>query len=187
VETAAIAGTAPRADGVADDARLARELLESDKNLHEHRLVIASIERRLRQVGVEPSTPASPRLMTLATVQHLHTPITGRLPGGRHLLELVEALHPTPAMGGRPRDVVLPRLREFETFERGLYAGPMGWVRHDGEGEFVVGIRAGVLRGRQAELYAGVGIVSGSDPAGEWRETEWKLAAMRDALGGHAR
>lgn len=183
VETAAIAGTAPRGEGAAADARLGRALLESDKDLREHRLVIASIERRLREVGVEPRTPPVPRLLTLANVQHLHTPITGELPEGRHLLDVLGALHPTPAMGGRPRDVVLPQLRGFEDFDRGLYAGPLGWVRHNGDGEFVVGIRGGVFDAGRGELYAGVGIVAGSDPAGEWRETEWKLNAMREALG----
>lgn len=184
LETAAIAGTAPRAAGAAADARLARELLESGKNLHEHNLVIASIERRLREAGIEPSRSASPRLMTLANVQHLHTPITGMLPEGVNLLGILGALHPTPAMGGRPRDKVLPRLREFEDFQRGLYAAPMGWLSHNGDGEFVIGIRGGFFSGGSAELFAGVGVVEGSDPAGEWRETEWKLNAMRAALGG---
>ena len=106
------------------------------------------------------------------------------MPDGIDLLRLVEELHPTPAVGGTPREEACRRLRELEPFPRGLYASPLGWVDAEGDGEFVVGIRSALIDGSNARLYAGAGIVDGSDAEREYAETELKLRALLDNLFG---
>jgi menaquinone-specific isochorismate synthase len=120
----------------------------------------------------------------LSNVQHLLTPVTAALPAGADLLRVVGELHPTPAVGGTPREAAVRRIAELEPFERGLYAGALGWVDHRGDGEFFVGIRSAVVEGPKARLFAGAGIVRGSDPDQEFAETDLKFAALRDALLG---
>src|SRR6185436_10948230 len=110
---------------------------------------------------------AEPRLRKLANVQHLFTPVHGRLATGRGILDVVERLHPTPAVGGVPTRAALALLRESEALDRGWYSGPVGWLNGGGEGEFVVGIRSALLRGREATLFAGCGIVADSVPSAE--------------------
>jgi menaquinone-specific isochorismate synthase len=118
----------------------------------------------------------------LTNIQHLQTPITARLDEQTHVLELVEALHPTPAVGGLPRDQALEVIAETETFERGWYAAPVGWFDAAGDGEFAVGIRSGVASDRSATLYAGNGIVADSDPHAEWNEIQPKYRPILDEL-----
>jgi isochorismate synthase EntC len=119
----------------------------------------------------------------LPTVQHLATEVTGRLPAGGGLLGLVGRLHPTPAVGGWPREAALAYIEAEEDLDRGWYAGPVGWVDLRGDGEFVVGIRSGVVSGSRASLFAGCGIVADSEPDREWEESEWKLRALATGLG----
>jgi isochorismate synthase EntC len=116
-------------------------------------------------------------------VQHLCTPLSGRLGPGHSILEIVEQLHPTPSVGGQPRDLALRFIREHEGLDRGWYAGAVGWVDHRGEGEFAVAIRAALLCGAQATLFAGCGIVGDSDPQREYAESCMKLTPMLTALG----
>lgn len=180
--TAALAGSAPRGARAGDDAALGAGLLASDKDLREHRHVAESIERRLRALGLEPVAAAQPRLFKLPNVQHLLTPIEAALPEGVTLLDAAGSLHPTPAVGGVPREAAVPHIARIENFSRGLYAGTLGWIDARGEGDFVVAIRSALVEGARARLYAGVGIVEGSDPAREQVETDLKLRAMLDTL-----
>jgi menaquinone-specific isochorismate synthase len=184
LETEALAGSAPRGKTAAEDAALATELLRSDKDLREHAIVLDSIRRRLARCGITLDEPGRPRVRQLSNVQHLLTPVTAALPAGADLLRVVGELHPTPAVGGTPREAAVRRIAELEPFERGLYAGALGWVDHRGDGEFFVGIRSAVVEGPKARLFAGAGIVRGSDPDQEFAETDLKFAALRDALLG---
>lgn len=180
--TEAIAGSAPRGSSVSEDARLGRSLLESEKDLHEHACVRDSILRRLAKLGLQAEAEDRPRLLPLANLQHLHTPIHAEIGKAVHFLELLAEMHPTPAVGGSPRHLAVPRIRELEQLERGLYAGVVGWFNHLNEGEMVVGIRSALIDGCRAKLYAGAGIVKGSEPEREMRETELKLKALLETL-----
>lgn len=178
LQTEALAGTVGRGKTAREDARLARSLLESTKDLHEHRVVIDSIIRRLNTFGIEPRIPEKPRLLQLSNVQHLRSPIEAEVPEGIHLLNILAELFPTPAVGGSPREKAIPDIAEIEKFDRGLYAGALGWFNHRAEGEMVVAIRSALIDGPRARLYAGNGIVRGSDPSKEHQETNLKLKAL---------
>lgn len=182
LHTEALAGSAPRGKSASEDAALARALLGSEKDLREHQLVTASIARRLADLPLALEIPAQPRVLALANVQHLHLPISAALPEGVHVLDLVARLHPTPAVGGTPREPAVAAIRRWESFDRGLYAGPQGWVDHRGNGEFFVGIRSALIDGHTATLYAGAGIVAGSEPEKEFAETELKFKALVEAI-----
>lgn len=182
MHTEALAGSAPRGKSASEDAALARALLQSDKDLREHRLVFESIARRVGDLGLRLEYSSQPRLLGLANVQHLHTPISATLPAGVHILDLVQRLHPTPAVGGTPRQPAVDAIPRLESFARGLYAGPLGWVDHRGGGEFFVGLRSALVDGCKATTYAGAGIVAGSDPQNELAETELKFKALIEAL-----
>lgn len=182
--TEAIAGSAPRGATAGEDAKHARDLLESEKDLHEHVCVRDSILRRLQKVGVEGLAEAQPQLLLLANVQHLRTRIEAEVGESVHLLDILPEMHPTPAVGGSPREDAVPHIAELEQIERGLYAGVVGWFNHLNEGEMIVGIRSALIEGKLARLYAGAGIVEGSDPEKEMRETEMKLSALLDVLSG---
>ncbi len=182
MHTEALAGSAPRGESASEDAALARGLLQSEKDLREHRLVVGSITRRLADLGLKLEHADQPRLLGLANVQHLHLPISATLPAGVHVLDLVARLHPTPAVGGTPREPAVAAIARLEPFARGLYAGPQGWVDHRGGGEFFVGIRSALIDGHTATVYAGAGIVAGSAPEKEFAETELKFKALVEAL-----
>ena len=180
--TEAIAGSAPRGETAGEDAKLARDLLDSNKDLHEHACVRDSILRRLKAVGVNGHADSAPRLLPLANVQHLQTAIEAEVGGDVHLLNILQEMHPTPAVGGTPREKAMARIHDLEQLDRGLYSGVIGWFNHLNEGEMIVGIRSALIEGTTANLYAGAGIVEGSDPDKETRETELKLRALLDAL-----
>lgn len=182
MHTEALAGSAPRGNSASEDAAFARGLLQSEKDLREHRLVLDSILRRIADLGVSVEHAPQPRVLGLANVQHLYLPISAALPAGTHILDLVARLHPTPAVGGTPRQPALAAIKRLEPVDRGLYAGPQGWVDHRGGGEFFVGIRSALIDGRTATVHAGAGIVAGSDPEKEFAETELKLKALVGAL-----
>lgn len=184
MHTTALAGSAGRGESASEDAALAQALLHSEKDLREHRLVLDSIVGRLADLGLKLEHSAHPRLLGLANVHHLHTPISANLPPGSHILDLVARLHPTPAVGGAPQIPALAAMKRLEAFPRGLYAGPQGWVNHQGGGEFFVGIRSALIDGRTATAYAGAGIVAGSEPEKEFAETELKFKALIEALTG---
>jgi salicylate biosynthesis isochorismate synthase/menaquinone-specific isochorismate synthase len=125
-----------------------------------------------------------PVLVRVANIQHLATPIRAQLAGPATALELAGALHPTPAVGGEPRDAAVRLIPALEGFDRGWYAGTVGWTDSSGDGEFCVSLRCALLRGKLARLYAGGGIVRDSEPAAELAETEVKLGALLPVLAG---
>jgi menaquinone-specific isochorismate synthase len=184
--TEAIAGSAARDSSAGEDARLARDLLASEKDLREHRHVVESIRRRLESLGLEARIADSPGLLVLPNVQHLRTPIDGPLRDGVHILDLAEALHPTPAVGGTPREEALQDIAAWEPFPRGMFAGLTGWFDTRGNGEFAVGIRSALVRDSRARLFAGAGIVDGSIPEMELRETSMKMEALLRCIRGAA-
>lgn len=182
MHTEALAGSAPRGDSASEDAAIARALLQSEKDQREHRLVLEFIVRQLADLGLVLEHAGQPRVLGLANVQHLHLPISATLPAGVHILDLVARLHPTPAVGGSPREPAMAAIARLEAFARGLYAGPQGWVDHQGSGEFFVGIRSALVDGHSATVYAGAGIVAGSTPEKEFAETQLKFKALIEAL-----
>jgi isochorismate synthase len=177
-----LAGSARRGTSEPEDDAIGRALLADDKERREHAMVVRGLVESLREVCVAIDAPRTPSLRKMANVQHLHTPIEARMPGVRHVLELVERLHPTPAVGGLPKLRALCLIKDNERFDRGWYAGPIGWIDAQGGGEFAVALRSALVQGRRAFLYAGCGIVSGSDPEREYEESRIKLEAMRWAL-----
>ncbi|MDZ8185902.1 MAG: isochorismate synthase [Nostoc sp. ChiSLP02] len=179
--TDALAGSAPRGKTPAEDAANANRLLNSEKERHEHSLVLNFITQRLCQLGLLPQILA-PRLRQLSNIQHLWTPISAVVPANIHPLNIVAQLHPTPAVAGAARDVACAEIRRYESFERGLYAAPLGWIDANGNCEFIVGIRSALINGDRARLYAGAGIVAGSDPDREFAEVQLKLQALLKAL-----
>jgi len=181
VETGALAGTTGRGDTAAEDEWLARELLDSEKNAHEHELVVGAIRDQLSPFAGSVAT-GERTVRRLATVQHLFTPITAELATDEHVLSLVEALHPTPAVGGLPPERALETIRETEPFDRGWYAAPVGWIDAAGYGSFAVALRSAVATDRTATLFAGVGIVADSDPDREWDEVQLKYRPILDEL-----
>lgn len=179
--TDALAGSAPRGKTPAEDAANANRLLNSEKERHEHLLVMDFITQRLTQLGLLPQV-LPPRLRQLSNIQHLWTPINAIVPANVHPLKIVAQLHPTPAVAGAARDMACEEIRRYETFERGLYAAPLGWIDSQGNCEFIVGIRSALIDGDRARLYAGAGIVAGSDPDREFAEVQLKLQALLKAL-----
>jgi menaquinone-specific isochorismate synthase len=179
--TDALAGSAPRGKTVLEDANLARQLSESEKERREHQAVIEFIIQRLCQLGLNPQR--SPRkLLQLSNIQHLWTPIYAQLADRVHPLEIVAQLHPTPAVAGVPTQLACEQIRRYESFDRALYAAPLGWIDYQGNSEFIVGIRSALIKGDRARLYAGAGIVAGSDPNKEFAEVQLKLQSLLKAL-----
>jgi salicylate biosynthesis isochorismate synthase len=185
-ETVAIAGSAPRGADPATDARYAAALLASEKDREEHAVVVDTLRAGLASIVETLVVADAPGILPLRHVQHLVTPMAGTLREEAGLLALAALLHPTPAVGGEPRDVALDLIAEHEGFDRGWYAGPVGWLGADGDGELMVALRCGLVRGRDAVLFAGCGIVADSEPGREWDESSLKLRTMIAALGGEA-
>ena len=183
VETEALAGSMPRGETPESDKQRARSLLNDGKLRHEQELVVDGIVDDLSAFG--PVTEGDSHVRKLANVQHLETPITADV-GDAHVLELVAALHPTPAIGGKPREAAMAAIRRIEPFDRGWYAGPIGWFDAAGDGEFAVGIRSAIASGTSATLFAGNGIVVDSDPGDEWEEIQPKYRPIMDALERHS-
>lgn len=181
LETDALAGSAPRGKTQLDDRNIAKTLLGSIKEIHEHQLVIDFITSQLVALGLEPIMfPAT--LLQLPNIQHLHTPIRSIVPKTVHILDVVAALHPTPAVAGVPRDLACDQIQSLETFDRSRYAAPIGWIDGEGNGEFAVGIRSAILAGDRARLFAGAGIVQGSNAEHELAEVQLKLQALLRAI-----
>jgi menaquinone-specific isochorismate synthase len=184
VESCPMAGTVARGATPDEDERLTVGLRASAKDAEEHRLLVEAVLEALTPVCDGPLAATAADIVRLATVSHLTTRVCGRLrEPAPSALELVGHLHPTPAVGGLPRRPALRAIAELERFDRGLYAGPVGWVGADGDGEWAVALRGAELNGSRARLVAGAGIVAGSDPDAEWAETQAKLATMLAAVG----
>jgi isochorismate synthase len=178
-----LAGSAPRS-GDADEDRASAEALErSAKEREEHAIVVEAVAETLRPMCEELTWDPEPVLRETPNVWHLSTRFRGTLRDpAPTALDLVTELHPTPATAGTPTEAALAAIDELEPFDRGRYAGPVGWVNADGDGEWAIAIRCAELRGDHATLYAGAGIVKGSDPEREVAETEPKFRAFLDAL-----
>lgn len=181
LETGALASTIQRGDTPDEDEWLAGDLQSNPKFVHEHELVVDSIRDQLQPVA-ENIVAGERTVRKLAAVQHLFTPIAADTRGETHVLEVVDALHPTPAVGGLPPDKALATIRETESFDRGWYAAPIGWFDAVGDGTFAVGIRSAVARDDTATLFAGNGIVADSDPDVEWEEVLLKYRPILDHL-----
>ncbi|NNF56978.1 MAG: isochorismate synthase [Rhodothermaceae bacterium] len=181
-DTEAVAGTRPRSVEAAGDRRLLDELLGSEKDRREQAFVRKALVEALDPLAATLEAGAEPSALTLAHGRHLRTGLRGRLRPGTSPLDVLRALHPTPAVGGTPREEALAALRQLEPFDRGLYAGPIGWVGPNAA-EFAVGIRSGLVHGHTLDLYAGAGIVAGSEPETEWAEIEHKIGGFARVLG----
>ncbi len=179
-----MAGTVRRGATADEDAALTAGLRRSVKEAEEHRLLVEAVVAALAPVCAAPPTAGDPDVVRFPTVSHLATRVSGvlRRPAPS-ALALAGLLHPTPAVGGLPRAEALATIAALESFDRGLYAGPVGWVDAGGDGEWAVALRGAQLDGCRARLVAGAGIVAGSDPEAEWAETEAKLRPMLAAVG----
>ena len=181
VSSEPLAGTVARSGDPEADRRLAEALFASPKERREHGLVVDAITAELTRHHIEVRVPEVPQLLELRNVAHLATPINGTIPNladAPSVLELACGLHPTPAVGGFPKAPALDYLAKHEGLERARYAGPVGYLDSNGDGEFWIGIRSAEVAGNRARLMAGVGIVEGSDPAAELAETQLKLQAL---------
>ncbi len=183
ISTMALAGSAGRGVSAAEDERLGTDLLQSEKNKREHAIVVAMVREALLQHCTKVRVSPAPQLLKLQNVQHLMTPMTGKLDAGRCILDVMADLHPTPAVGGFPRQAALEEIRSNEMLDRGWYAGTLGWIGAGGHGEFAVALRCGLIDGAQATLFAGCGIVADSEPRAELAESHLKLQAMLRGLG----
>jgi menaquinone-specific isochorismate synthase len=179
-----LAGTAARGSDEVDDLRLHRELLESAKNLEEHRYALDSLTQALQPHTTSMTVSPTPYLLDLSNVIHLASDVIGTVASGRDALDLIAAVNPSAAVGGTPTPVAVRMLRELEGFDRGRYAGPVGWIDAQGDGEWGIALRCGLLDGNAARLFAGGGIVAESDPDSEVAEAQSKFVPMRDALEG---
>lgn len=183
VRTAAVAGSIGRGADEREDAALATALFTSPKERHEHGLVADALRDLLAPMTSQLNSPDVPQILKLGNIQHLYTPFDGVLCSNLDVLDAVEKLHPTPALGGCPQTAAMAAIREIETVDRGWFASPVGWIDGCGNGMLAVAIRSAVIDGDSARLYAGCGIVAQSHPDSEWDETRIKFRPMLDALG----
>jgi len=182
IHSEALAGTCGRGTTPVEDVALGEALLRSEKEYHEHRIVLDDIKAILEQHCRYLAISETPQLMKQSKVQHIYSLLEGRLLDTVADVELLRLLHPTPAVGGLPRDKALLEIAALEPFDRGWFAGPVGWIGHDAT-EFAVGIRSAIVHDRSLRLFAGAGIVEGSVPELEWQEIETKISVFMDALG----
>jgi menaquinone-specific isochorismate synthase len=182
VSSLVLAGTMPRGITADEDARLAAALLGSAKDNEEHGYAAASLRDALSPLCETLDVPARPELLQLANLQHLGTRVRGTLAVDRSALALAAAVHPTAAVGGTPTAAAVELIRELESMDRERYAGPVGWMDASGNGEWGIALRCGQITENRARLFAGCGIVAGSDPAAELAEAQVKFRPMRTAL-----
>lgn len=182
VKTMGLAGSIKRGKTPAEDATLAQQLLNDPKERYEHQLVVDNITARLETLcsAVNVGTTG---IYALSNIQHIHTPLSGTLKTNDGVVPMVARLHPTPALGGEPRDVALDLISACEPVTRGWFGAPIGWIDHQLNGQFGVAIRSAVTRAGRVWLYAGAGIVPDSEAEREWAETALKFRPMFEALG----
>ena len=179
-----LAGSIRRGKTADEDRVLGLALLNDPKNRSEHQYVVDMISTVMEQYCDSVRIPRQPKLLKIRDIQHLFTPVQGTLKKDSSLFQFVESLHPTPALGGEPREVAMDIIRSAEQMNRGYYAAPVGWIDGSGDGEFAVAIRSALLDGQEAYLYAGGGIVADSQPVSEYEETKVKFRPMLRTLGG---
>lgn len=175
IETDALAGSIPRGTTAEEDANYAAELLHSDKNIAEHKSVVDFILKQLTSVTEKILFDSQPSIKKYKNIQHLYAQIRAKLKQDTNLFSLLELLHPTPAVCGTPKSEALKTINDLEDFDRGMYAGVLGWFNLENEGEFIVGIRSALLKEGLLRAFAGCGIVEGSESLSEFNETELKL------------
>jgi len=180
--TEGLAGSISRGKTATEDTILEKKLINSEKDLEEHRYVLKSIEIRLHDFSDEINYPKKPGIKKFTNVQHLYTPVSAWMRQSYDAFAILKRMHPTPAVGGFPTVNALPDIPVLELYDRGWYAGPVGWINSKGRGEFVVAIRSGLVNENKASFYAGCGIVEHSDPDSEWEETKLKFIPMLDAI-----
>jgi menaquinone-specific isochorismate synthase len=183
-KTEGLAGSTSRGRSASEDQALANNLLRSPKDREEHQFVVQAIQDNLKPLSNNIDNPEKPQIKKLKNVQHLFTPISASIKKGIQIHDLIRELHPTPAVGGFPREEAVSHIHDIEQIDRGWYAAPIGWFNLTGCGEFAVAIRSALLHGNRATLYAGCGIVADSDPDREWNETLLKFKPMMDSLTG---
>jgi menaquinone-specific isochorismate synthase len=179
--TDALAGSAPRGKNPTEDKYFSKQLLKSGKERREHQVVSEFIIERLASLGLKPQKAAL-QLLQLSNIQHLWTPIYAQLPKNVNPLDIVNLLHPTPAVAGVPTELAFQQIKLYEKFDRSLYAAPLGWIDFNGNSEFIVGIRSALIKDNKARLYAGAGIVAGSTPEQEFAEIQLKLQSLLKVL-----
>ncbi len=184
VFTTCLAGSIKRGKTLEEDKVLGADILADQKNLIEHQYVVDMIKEAMSEVCTEVILPNQPQLMKMRDIQHLYTPVIGKTDDDASLLQIIERLHPTPALGGLPKKEAVEKIREVELLDRGFYAAPIGWLDYRGNGEFAVAIRSGLIQGNEASLFAGCGVVADSDSESEYLETNIKFRPMLTALGG---
>ncbi len=184
IESLVLAGTTSRGTDPGDDRARGLALYGSAKDRHEHACAVSSVREALTPLCSSLHVPDDPELLVLPNVQHLASPVTGILSDGASVLDVVAAMHPTAAVGGTPTATALEVIRDLEGMDRGGYAGPVGWIDARGDGEWGIALRCASVSGRTARLFAGCGIMAGSDPAAELAEAHVKLHVMRHALEG---
>ena len=186
VSALGLAGSAPRGTTEEEDERIGQALLESAKDRIEHETVVRAIREALTGATRNLRAPNQPQLRKFRNIQHLSTEISGEALPGIDVLELVDRLHPTPAVCGWPTDAARKVIAAHEAMDRGWYAGPVGWIDAAGDGEFAVALRSALVRDTRAWLFAGNGIMGDSDPAAELAEVELKFNPLTEALSGTA-
>ncbi|HWO75679.1 MAG TPA: isochorismate synthase [Bacillus sp. (in: firmicutes)] len=167
-----------------ETAKLAEWLLQDKKNSVEHNYVVQQITKTFENLCLEVDVDEKPKVLKMRDIQHLYTGVRGKVLHHVSLLDFVESLHPTPALGGTPRNKALQLIRDLEVMDRGFYAAPIGWCDFEDNGEFVVGLRSALVQGDKATLFAGCGVVESSVPEKEYEETAIKFKPMLSALGG---
>lgn len=184
VYSLALAGSIASGSSALEQRELAEALLRNAKDRHEHALVVEAIRHALQPLTSDLESADVPHVRRLANIQHLETQFCGTLADPYDIYDVTSVLHPTAAVGGAPRQAALDFVTRTEPGARGWYASPVGWLDAAGNGVFAVAIRSALCGGDQALLYAGAGIVAGSDPTQEWQETDLKFKPMMEALGG---
>jgi menaquinone-specific isochorismate synthase len=182
IKSEALAGTRPRGINPDEDEKLARDLITDEKELREHFFVTRSLERNLGRLCPQLESNGKVSVLKLSQIQHLYVPFRGTLNQDATDGDILESIHPTPAVGGYPDKTVLQNLHEIEPFNRGWYAAPIGWTASD-SATFAVAIRSALIIKNKMYLYSGAGIVEGSSPEREWEELENKIYHFKKVLG----
>ena len=177
-----LAGTSPRGKTIAEDEKIAHALFNDPKNREEHDYVVQMIKKSIEKYCENINIPDEPVVFPLRNLQHLYTPVTARLKKEYTVFDIVKKLHPTPALGGVPRDKALAFIRENELLDRGWYGAPIGWLDSQANSEFAVALRSGLVQNDEVSLFAGCGVMRDSDPEMEYEETNVKFLPMLTIL-----
>ncbi|HRI48128.1 MAG TPA: chorismate-binding protein, partial [Ignavibacteriaceae bacterium] len=176
--TEALAGTAPISDNIEENKNLESILLSSEKEINEHKTVVEHIESVLNNFCSEVVLSNDVGVKKFNTIQHIWTPITGKLQSNYSIFQIVEKLFPTPAVCGAPKESALTYIKKIEEHKRGLYSGIVGWFNLNYNCEFSVAIRSGVISDKKLYAFAGCGIVEASKPETEFAETNLKFNTL---------